>query len=823
MTGEVVSQAQVAAPGSPLSITQHGTNAYVLNHATGTLQRIDGTTEQISSPASLLPAASDNLALAVAPNTLYAVDTHSGTVAAADPHTLAPRDTPQLLAAHIAADGLAVDDRDRLWTIDHHTGELAWLTGRQRRTRPSATGTGAPRLTVTLHQPALVDPARGIAELLDPDTGTVTRTAQPNIQPSDTLAVSGSPDRSRLLLAIGTRGTFNVCAFDTTSCGTPVTIGAPGDDLGAPVEASEHAVVPNYSTGQVTIIDLATTRVVAQRQLFDQPGRFELLTRDGIVFFNDPNSNRAGVLDLAGSVRTITKHNQPRTDSGVSDVQDGDGPSQPNHDSTIPGLAVLTGIERKPVSETPRRTDGSTRTPPAEKLPSPAPTVSIVVKPRGYGYVGDEFELALVVRPATSLAGTRWWFGDGAEATGTSVRHRWSRPGTFRVRAAAVLAAGGQPSITETRVIVDPAGTPPRITHLDIQRPTPVVGERVRFSADVTANPDTWIWTITRPGQAVPETTSHTAQFRHTFLTPGTYTVTLAIAIGTNTANLSQNITVTKGEVKAWGNKANGVTSVPPEATSGVTAIDAGGNHSVALKADGSVIAWGYESDGQSSVPPEATSGVTAIDAGGNHSLALKADGSVIAWGNNVFGQVSVPPQAASGVTAISAGPWHSLALKADGSVIAWGNNDEGQVSVPPQAASDVAAIDAGGNHSLALKADGSVIAWGNNDEGQVSVPPQAASGVTAISAEGPHSLALKADGSIIAWGYNQYGQISVPPQAASGVTAISAGVLHSLALKADGSIVAWGADFDGQISVPPEAADGITAISAGGSHSLAY
>jgi alpha-tubulin suppressor-like RCC1 family protein len=58
---------------------------------------------------------------------------------------------------------------------------------------------------------------------------------------------------------------------------------------------------------------------------------------------------------------------------------------------------------------------------------------------------------------------------------------------------------------------------------------------------------------------------------------------------------------------------------------------------------------------------------VTAIAAGGAHSLALLKNGSVVAWGcggNANSGQCRVPASARRGVTAIAADYGKSLALK---------------------------------------------------------------------------------------------------------------------------------------------------------------
>ena len=189
----------------------------------------------------------------------------------------------------------------------------------------------------------------------------------------------------------------------------------------------------------------------------------------------------------------------------------------------------------------------------------------------------------------------------------------------------------------------------------------------------------------------------------------------------------------------------------------------------------GRVASWG-SGFGQDTVPAGLT-GVTAVAAGSEHSLALKGDGTVVAWGQNGFGQATVPA-GLTDVTGVAAGGYYSLALKSDGTVVAWGANEVGQSNVPA-GLTGVTAIDAGAAHSLALKSNGTVVAWGGTAYGKSTVPV-GLTGVTAISAGRHHSLALRSDGTVVAWGRN--GQ-AIVPAGLTDVTAIAAGGIHSLAV----------------------------------------
>ncbi|MGW6935332.1 PKD domain-containing protein [Lentzea sp. NPDC054927] len=806
-TGEVRARTPVAEPGTAMSVSQQGGAVFVANRKTGQLSRVDSASEQVTRSGADLPTGA-GLVVKPGRDVVYGVDVHSGTVMPFDPDTMRTSGEQTRLAGQLEPDSVVLDGNDKLWAIDAETGDLVWLADGQRRSRPAAARNG--RLAITEGRPALVDPARGTAELLHVGTGVVSGTVRPDLAAGDVVAVSGSPDRPRLLIANGTRGELVVCAFDTRSCADPVRISAPGAELGHPAEIDDHAVVPDHSTGQATIVNLATGRIIAQRQLFDQPARFELIVRDGIVFFNDPDSARAGVLDLTGEVRTITKHlPEPSADDNRPDRPDADGQAdlatkvgrhEHKQGLSLPGQAVRPVVPNPGV---------------------PSLTAPIAVKPDDRGEVGDEFELTAVLQPATA-ATVRWSFGDGAEAEGTTVRHTWTRPGTFTVRATA--AGAGEQVSAQTTVTVDPPGAPPHVAALAVRRPKPVIGESVHFSAVVSGNPDRWTWTVTRPGQPAPEVSAQTAEFDHRFSTPGRYTVSLTIARGTTTATSSQQFTVARGAVGGWGQNRLGALVIPPAAASGVIAIDAGTNHALALKADGSVITWGDNFSGQQELPPEVSSGVIAISAGQKHSLALKADGTVVGWGGRgESGHPGVPPAAQHEVIAIAAGQWHSLALKKDGSVVTWGR-ESARMTVPIAAKSDVVAISAGARHSMALRADGSVVAWGSDPswpDTAAQVPPEAMSGVIAISAEYSSCLALKSDGSVVRWGSDDDGRLSLPPEAQSGVIAIDTFDQHALALKADGSVIAWGWDQFGPVTVPSQYSSGVLSVAAGRGYSL--
>jgi alpha-tubulin suppressor-like RCC1 family protein len=242
------------------------------------------------------------------------------------------------------------------------------------------------------------------------------------------------------------------------------------------------------------------------------------------------------------------------------------------------------------------------------------------------------------------------------------------------------------------------------------------------------------------------------------------------------------------------------LTDVPEQiVASNVTAIAAGVFHSMFLKNDGSLWTtgdnrFGELGDGMDNEDysygtnrPQliVSSNVTAIAAGGNHSVFLERDGSLWGMGDGAAGELGEgifgsrltnrPVQImASNVMAIAAGQGSTLFIKNDGGLWAMGENTYGQLGTgtnwparPKQIAVNVAAVAKGWEHTLFLKRDGSLWGMGRNWAGQLGdgttndvhspemiVPAD----VTAIAAGRIHSLFLRRDGSLWAMGYNGYG-----------------------------------------------------------------
>ena len=352
-----------------------------------------------------------------------------------------------------------------------------------------------------------------------------------------------------------------------------------------------------------------------------------------------------------------------------------------------------------------------------------------------------------------------------------------------------------------------------------------------------------------------------------------------------------------------------------------VIGVAGGGNHTVILKDDGSVWTFGRNDHGQlgcGDIANRATpvrvrdpggfgylTGIKAVAAGENHTLALATDGIVWAWGANNLGQlgigntedkttpVRVHLPVGVQIKALATGYNHNLALATDGTVYAWGNNSNGQsgdnpgtyktVPNPINGLTNVKSIAAGENHSAALVVNagiGTVKTWGSSSYGQLGngkntdsfAPVSVQNGINGLAlAIDAKSITLALDNYVsstndyykgmtitISGGWNGTGTITKyvgstrkatvtwvdPPKTfaptgnymysistVNDVTAIACGKDHTLAVTSGGTAWAWGYNGFGQLgdgttvsqSIPVRvsALSGVVGTNGGEWHSL--
>lgn len=257
------------------------------------------------------------------------------------------------------------------------------------------------------------------------------------------------------------------------------------------------------------------------------------------------------------------------------------------------------------------------------------------------------------------------------------------------------------------------------------------------------------------------------------------------------------------GYVFTFGNNSSGqlgdgtttTTSTPVLALTNAVAVDAGTEHTVALRSDGTVWAWGKNIAGQlgdgtftgprlSAVQVTGLSGVTitAIAAGGDRTYALDSTGGVWTWGIQTAADgapVSTPQQVTgiSSATAIAANEFSAIILKSDGTV--WNLGYKGALSQvtgfdPP---TEISTIAAGGTHFLAVDKNGALWSWGGNSSGQLG------DGTTTTRTTPVRVL-----------------RSATPGDYFTGVVAVAGGVENSYAILADGTLWSWGSDSFGAL-----------------------
>jgi alpha-tubulin suppressor-like RCC1 family protein len=302
--------------------------------------------------------------------------------------------------------------------------------------------------------------------------------------------------------------------------------------------------------------------------------------------------------------------------------------------------------------------------------------------------------------------------------------------------------------------------------------------------------------------------------------------------------------------------------------------VSFGGAHACALTTQGKVWCWGNNEEGQLGYNPELVmagsnyppyeiptlSDVIAIDAGTNHTCALRGDGILWCWGENSVDQGGVsapgignepvpayigpsgvidpPPNVMRHVTAAHN---HTCVLDEAWTPYCVGSNQQGAVAGAANLPKDpMAQIHTGHSFSCAETVAGFLYCWGLNASKQLGLGDDGLGLVTDpdTKVEGGaydqpslgdyHACALQYGVTApLCWGDNTGGQLgqgtdtdtngtpTIVSWAAISqfATSVAAGSDHSCALLDDGRVVCWGKNAVGQLGNGSQATPGNTPV----------
>jgi PKD repeat protein len=551
----------VADLGDDLRGIQSGTTGYVIDVTDGSATRVDGRTMDTRRNPDLARVNGARIHLAATANLLAILDQDEGVALQADADTLQTSADRIELRTTLNDDDFATDSLGRVWVLPPATRRLQVVDGGRLR-NISTTGAGS-FLTSTAGHVLLVDPTRRTAALMT-DSGVedhVELDLQAGWNPT---AARGLDDVSTPQFVLAAGQHLLDCRFSTRACTTlpdlPVGLGQT-KALAASVDTGGRLYVPDRVTSTVLIIDLTQRSVRRTAPLMDAGRPFDLTVQGGVTFFNDPDSEKAGIINADGSVRPIDKYTPQDLARAKSQHAEGAAPNRtpststarPKPRASATTNTVATTAHAQPttpdtrsgpnIQPTPQATSTDRHRTAGTGSPSPGPEpfgLTIVISPARSGPVGQVFSFSAQAVGLT-LTDATWLFGDGETGSGIPATHSYAHPGSYRVEVQARSDAGPRTGWTTIDIAI--AGTPPRLVDLTTNPHPPLTGRPVTLTAGTSGGPiEQWSWTVHGPG--MPGTTAATRTLITTFPQAGNYTVTLTVTGPGGADTLTRQITV---------------------------------------------------------------------------------------------------------------------------------------------------------------------------------------------------------------------------------------------------------------------------------------
>ncbi|UZN02546.1 YncE family protein [Cellulomonas sp. S1-8] len=482
-TEEIAATIAVPGAGHALSVAQTDRGTYLVDGDEGTVARVDTGAWVVRTPVRL---GTPGAALTVLQNepgpdgpahVVHVVDAGARTVTQVDPVTLDVRDETALSAQPGPGQAAVADDGD-LWVVDAGAGNVTRVAVGPGGATPvksvhrTALATGTAQVLLVQGRPVLADPATGTLAALG---GTPRASGCLDTRPTDTVQLLGSRTTREVYAAVA--GALLVAAVDRQDCARTVAVGDPTTSRFGPLaQSGRYVFVPDLSTGATTVVDTEDGTSVAF-DLADPGNRVVLEAKDGLVFYDDLDGHRTGVLTLRGDVwhHTALDKYDPATGEGTH-------------------VVVPQDEGQAPTPRDPGQDEQDQEQPAAEEPDDPQ-------APRDQQTPGAQVPPRAGVPPGAN-------------------------------------PSPSPPPSPAPGPIATPAG--PQITALAVEPASVVLGEPATFTATTTGTDGaTWAWTLTGPGGGAVTTSDAATSFSHTLpddADEGTYQLRLTVTVGTSSA-----------------------------------------------------------------------------------------------------------------------------------------------------------------------------------------------------------------------------------------------------------------------------------------------
>ena len=454
-TTDVAAQLDLHRPGRDLVVAQSGADAILADSTDGAVLRVDGATLGVSPPVFPFGHDATSLSLSVGGGTAYAVDNRRGIVVGLDPTTLAVRADPVPVAARISSDASMVDRDGRLWSVDDATGDVVSVHSGDKTVATRAGTAGKVALLAANGRPVAVDLAQHTVSRFDAKSGQLEGTQPIELRADDAVSVGASPGADEVFAAVTNRGVLIIC--DLESGANRVVQLPPGlSRLGRPVEAHGRVFLPDLGTGLVHIVDTTSRRFVTSVTVPGGPaGHLQLIPREDRVFYNDPDSERAGAILMDGTLTAASKYNPANPSEGLT-----------------PATADVTPVNVAPVAQPSPRT---TETPPPPDSSAATSTEATAPSVPRQGSAGND--------PSAGGTGSGGQGGASAGGTGTGDQGGQSGQGAISPSPAAT------PTDTPTMTPTDTTRPPSLEGTITLTSRAPVVGQTVNLQMLINGVP----------------------------------------------------------------------------------------------------------------------------------------------------------------------------------------------------------------------------------------------------------------------------------------------------------------------------------------------